>query len=1253
MIYVHEIGVWFDASTRKNRSVSTPMASVRELAPDRMRDHDDLRVFKNLVPCSLDDTAQSGDHVTFMVVPRGIEITLAQFLAYTAVLTVSNLILTAILAPSQLKPQRGSEASSLYGFSGPSNNRTEGEAMPIYYGLIRAGGQVVNEFVENRGTLGSYYNVLLSFGEGPIQSICGLADTHPARPRRSGQSGNDIPQGLLVNGIEAADLDRVEMHVRTGTLEQEPIVGFDRATTTKIVDQGLDSAEANNQDEDDLVEFVVSNPPTTSEDDIFEEYGVPFTMAEPADSFTVTVDFTAGLSKNLSSGSIGQEHWGHAVRYIELDGAGDPITTGGPDGDGWLRLPRAPRLSENVQGAFSYDFRYEFLNIQTYSAHSPSTTIAFDVNDQGTRSPSHAVRTAAVTTPWTGGAEIDEMTVQAWGVLRPGSRWTGSTWVHTRLMRNNVDVDDADAATESPIFEWWDDSNTEGFRFSLGYREFELSGSHTKRRIVPQVFLLDGTTEHQLWEKKDETGEPLFKGNINQGLDNISTHFETAWHLYTFTYKANATPGFDRVRIYADGEILVESYGVYNLKAPTTADLFVGAQFNSVYLSAPSGAPTPGMPEYAYWKGAMDELAWWSRELTPNEVKNWHNSGLGRYIDEGTETDLVGLWHFDPASPATGTQTLVDSSGNGNDLSTQNPAGGDAGSMSTFYTSPFKQNDGTTDLKRGRYLIEVVRSTASYTNNFHVSDSKLYAISTHLEESIAYTRSPMLAVRILANDQIQGSTPTVTALLEGRLVPVWNGQDAKHPTLTSTYSNNPAWCALDQLLNASYGLGDFFEATDIDLEAALEWAEYCDEKVYDLTPSNKVVIDGTSTSTGDILDILYDGTNEELTLAWVAGTKRNEIPAGWVVGKYVAFSGLDTPIDDPDILLDVNKANIRGLRIKEFASGSNNVLLEYPVATYGAPWADGTTYSSRVGGLANVSGEIEGRESRYEFNAGLDEDRPAWDVLMDTCASGRAVPLRVGTSVSFGVQNTRPPIETVSAASQIRSSFEMSYSGPDDKENTFDIEFMDSSLDYERSTVSVEHPSVQNTTSLSRLRRKSLFLLGVTRRSQALRHGRFLAEANHRLRRQGSFQAAIDSVPYRPGDVLRVASDLILAGVSGRFASGSTASTVKLDREVVLGSGITYSLSVRPPGATEIQTREVTSTAGTYAAGDDITVSPAFTTAPIKSAAFILHEEDGYLDVQVTSITIGQDLVREVSFIEYDPEVYVTDEADDLPELEV
>lgn len=95
------------------------------------------------------------------------------------------------------------------------------------------------------------------------------------------------------------------------------------------------------------------------------------------------------------------------------------------------------------------------------------------------------------------------------------------------------------------------------------------------------------------------------------------------------------------------------------------------------------------------------------------------------------------------------------------------------------------------------------------------------AVNINPDETFPFTA--YYSASINASEDLSGN-PTFTAIVEGRIIDVWNGSQ-----WVQQYSNNPAYCLLDFITNTRYGLG--IDKTEIDLDSFIEVANYCDELV--------------------------------------------------------------------------------------------------------------------------------------------------------------------------------------------------------------------------------------------------------------------------------------------------------------------------------------------------------------------------------------------------------------------------------------
>lgn len=94
-----------------------------------------------------------------------------------------------------------------------------------------------------------------------------------------------------------------------------------------------------------------------------------------------------------------------------------------------------------------------------------------------------------------------------------------------------------------------------------------------------------------------------------------------------------------------------------------------------------------------------------------------------------------------------------------------------------------------------------------------------------------YKNCAWIRAGLQSSDQLQGSNPTITCVVKGLLV-----KDTR--TNTTAYSENPAMCLRDYLLNKRYGLGRWLTSDMIDEDSFKECADYCDEVIAYYVPNS-------------------------------------------------------------------------------------------------------------------------------------------------------------------------------------------------------------------------------------------------------------------------------------------------------------------------------------------------------------------------------------------------------------------------------
>lgn len=179
-------------------------------------------------------TVGAGDDVIVSKDVLGIELTVGGILtalAYAAITTAVNIGVAYAIQALQGRPRRARTPSDLdsptYRIGGPiQTSYGSGLPIPLPYGRLRVGGQVLGQSLTGFGT-SDVYNVLLGLGRGPISSIAGInLETRQEYNRLGSLYGSQfgiqpIPQGIRVNRVPLQMSD-ASVTLRAGTMHQSP-----------------------------------------------------------------------------------------------------------------------------------------------------------------------------------------------------------------------------------------------------------------------------------------------------------------------------------------------------------------------------------------------------------------------------------------------------------------------------------------------------------------------------------------------------------------------------------------------------------------------------------------------------------------------------------------------------------------------------------------------------------------------------------------------------------------------------------------------------------------------------------------------------------------------------------------------------------------------------------------------------------------------------------------------------------------------
>lgn len=1094
-----------------------------------------------------------------------------------------SFILTRLLARKPTSP--GDESSPTYAFTNLQRNvRGDGVPIPKVYGRHRFAPPIVNEYIrssiDENGNPTSEYLALYLVGEGPVQSIGGK--TVDGGPFTS-EAGTALV-GLEINNQPSSNFAGVEAHVRLGTAEQTAIAEFADAVLSFDVDKTL-------RDSDALTHATTANdvPSATTAiatSGVFAVGNSNVSKWDTHQSYTAGDDadeFTVVLE--FPRGLVGYNSSGAAVPNTAIFQARYRQVDGSgvPFGD-YIVLPAESRTLTR-SGLMRLEYRKK-----TYGTAGYAPPVIGKYAESRATGTGHPGIAHTVSTSFVPAAPASlQVSIVAWVKIR------------------NTIPDNA----VRRIWQWFDSAGNEGLRCTF------VSGiTPNQSNINLDIGTGSSTQTVNLLTGSDSE---LFRDNL------------TDLQQFVVTYEASAEGSNTRIRVYRDGVLRRTILTAHRAQLDATQPIR--------FFSDSPTSPTVGFDAH------LDDVAVYSRALTPYEVAANYNGGAPITTDS-TATGLIVSGTFDAgggSSPTLGSNAFGPFVGavprwifgTGTNAGTDPIVSASAGIVKS-------QESGVP--QRGKYLVEVMRLDAEDTTTLAQSEFAFKAIQLRTFDAATFPGMALLAVKIPANDQLQGGAPLVSVPVEGGLVPVWDGVDVIAPNMPATYSRNPAWVAADIALNQDYALGAVYRERDLDVAQFKDFADWCDTLIYDN-------LDRATLQEARYLDsaaeaVTISGTNLGATYGDVVRYKVASLPANFPAptstppGKYLKpiLTGLSPA---PPAWLTAQAALVaQEILFVEYSAGSFYVYTR-TTQTLGAGQ---TTYTVTLGAAATNGPEIH--DVRMRFDGVFDRAGvSAWDALTDVLKTARAAPLRLGSRLSVFYDDIAEPVGLVTMGNILAGSWRQGFLGIGDRPNAESAEIFDESLNWERTPVSDEHPDVTDPAQQTSYRWRRIKLEGIARRGQAKRYLRRDLNVYNLVRRWCEFELGIDSLPFQPGDVLAVSHDVPQYGYSGRMYADGTNTTVRLDRAVTLTSG--WQIQVEDAATGLRYTVAVSHAAGTYPANTPLTVA-AFPSsfAPAKDDKYAIGEASRGETKKfriIESTFDPKNLRRRVRCVEYDPQVYSDD----------
>ena len=241
-----------------------------------------------------------------------------------------------------------------------------------------------------------------------------------------------------------------------------------------------------------------------------------------------------------------------------------------------------------------------------------------------------------------------------------------------------------------------------------------------------------------------------------------------------------------------------------------------------------------------------------------------------------------------------------------------------------------------------------------------------------------------------------------------------------------------------------------------------------------------------------------------------------------------------------------------------------------------------------------------GLEPRFTCNVYFTNKQEAYKVLKDLASVFRGMMYWIDGQITAVQDRPKEPVYTFTQGNVIDGLFSYETTGQRARINQVNVTWNNPDELYKQSVLTVD--DIDNIANTGRIVSKDVVAFGCTSEGQALRVGRWHLLTDTLETEIVKFQTSINAGFLRPGDVVNV-QDAKLNSVefSGRTSSGSTTTSIELDRSIVLQAGETYNLYlVYPEPGCYLQQASATINSASYERGDLILLDAAGN--PIETA---------------------------------------------------
>ncbi len=209
-----------------------------------------------------------------------------------------------------------------------------------------------------------------------------------------------------------------------------------------------------------------------------------------------------------------------------------------------------------------------------------------------------------------------------------------------------------------------------------------------------------------------------------------------------------------------------------------------------------------------------------------------------------------------------------------------------------------------------------------------------------------------------------------------------------------------------------------------------------------------------------------------------------------------------------------------------------------------------------------------GLEPRFTANVYLSKVEEAYKVLKDMASIFRGMLIWMDGQLTPVQDRPKEPVYNFTTANVKDGLFTYEYTGTKARPNQVNVTYNDPEQNYKQTVLTVD--DIDNIIETGKIVKKDTIAFGCTSAGQAQRLGHWVLKTDTLETELLSFTTSVGGGFLRPGDIINV-QDRKLDSIDfgGRLTTGSTTTSIKLDRGVELQTGQSYEMYIffPEPGA--------------------------------------------------------------------------------------